>query len=79
MMPVPGAEAAREHLLMNLRLAEGLDLAAYEKRWGVGLDAAKTAALIEQGLLVRDDGQLTATPSGRLLLNRVIEELVVWR
>jgi putative oxygen-independent coproporphyrinogen III oxidase len=79
MMPVPGAEAAREHLLMNLRLAEGLDLAAYEKRWGTGLDAAKVTQLVEQDLLVRDNGQLIATPNGRLLLNRVIEELVVWR
>ena len=34
-------EAAREHLLMNLRLAEGLDLAAYEKRWGTRPDAGK--------------------------------------
>ena len=31
--PVDDADAAREHLLMNLRLAEGLDLAAYEARW----------------------------------------------
>ena len=51
MTPVPDAEAAREHLLMNLRLAEGLDLAAYEKRWNTQPDAAKIAALVEQGLL----------------------------
>lgn len=69
-------EAAREHLLMNLRLAEGLDLAAYEKRWGVRLDAAKIAAMTEQGFLICDHDRLTATPNGRLLLNRVIEELL---
>jgi len=72
---VSDEEAAREHLLMNLRLAEGLDLAAYQKRWGAGLDAAKIAAMIEQGFLTRDNDRLTATPNGRLLLNRVIEEL----
>jgi oxygen-independent coproporphyrinogen-3 oxidase len=76
LMPVSKAEAAREHLLMNLRLAEGLDLAGYEKRWGAGLDAVKIAALVEQGFLVRQDGRLAATPGGRLLLNRVIEELL---
>ena len=49
---VPDGDAAREHLLMNLRLAEGLDLAAYEQRWSIRPDAAKIAALVEQGLSV---------------------------
>jgi oxygen-independent coproporphyrinogen-3 oxidase len=74
--PVNDEEAAREHLLMNLRLAEGLDLAAYEQRWNTRLDATKVAALVEQGFLSHTDNRLTATPAGRLLLNRVIEELV---
>ncbi len=74
--PVRCEEAAREHLLMNLRLAEGLDLAAYEKRWGTRPDAAKIAAMTEQGFLTRDGEVLRATPAGRLLLNRVIEELL---
>jgi len=76
MTPISDEEAAREHLLMNLRLAEGLDLAAHETRWNTKLDAAKVAALVEQGFLSNADGRLTATPSGRLLLNRVIAELV---
>jgi oxygen-independent coproporphyrinogen-3 oxidase len=76
MTPVSREEAAREHLLMNLRLAEGLDLAGYEQRWGVALDAAKVDALATQGFVVRRDGKLTATLAGRLLLNRVIEELL---
>ena len=73
---ISNAEAAREHLLMNLRLAEGLDLASYEKRWGSKPDAAKIAALAQQGFLTVKNERLTATPSGRLLLNRVIEELL---
>ena len=73
---ISNEEAAREHLLMNLRLAEGLDLAAYEQRWGTRPDAAKIAALQSQGFLTRGGDVLTATPSGRLLLNRVIEELL---
>ncbi len=69
-------EAAREHLLMNLRLAEGIDLLAYEKRWGSRPEAAKIAAMQEQGFVTQEEGRLTATPSGRLLLNRVIEKLL---
>ncbi len=69
------ADAAREHLLMNLRLAEGLDLAAYRARWGFGLDAARMQTLIDDGLLLREGDHLTATPRGRLLLNSVIAAL----
>jgi oxygen-independent coproporphyrinogen-3 oxidase len=74
--PISNDQAAREHLLMNLRLAEGLDLAGYENRWNARPDAAKIAALSEQGFLSLNGDVLTATPSGRLLLNRVIEELL---
>jgi putative oxygen-independent coproporphyrinogen III oxidase len=74
--PISNDEAAREHLLMNLRLAEGLDLAAYEKRWGIKPDAGKIATLKRQGFLTLNGDTLTATPSGRLLLNRVIEALL---
>ena len=76
LLSVSSEEAAREHLLMNLRLAEGLDLAAYEQRWGSAIDAQKIAAMAEAGFVVVKDGWLRATPRGRLLLNRVIEELV---
>jgi oxygen-independent coproporphyrinogen-3 oxidase len=76
MMPVSNDEAAREHLLMNLRLAEGLNLAAHEARWGTRPDTAKITALAEQGFLTLTGDMLTATPAGRLLLNRVIEELL---
>jgi oxygen-independent coproporphyrinogen-3 oxidase len=74
--PVSNADAAREHLLMNLRLSEGIDLAAYEKRWGEGLDAKKIAALSDEGFLVIEDSHLRATAQGKLLLNRVIEALL---
>jgi putative oxygen-independent coproporphyrinogen III oxidase len=76
MTPVSNDDAAREHLLMNLRLAAGLDLAAYERRWGAKPDAGKIAALTAQGFLVLNNDTLTATPNGRLLLNRVIQELL---
>jgi oxygen-independent coproporphyrinogen-3 oxidase len=74
--PISNDEAAREHLLMNLRLAEGLDLARYEMRWHTRPDAGKIAALVDQGFLSLNCDVLTATPQGQLLLNRVIEALL---
>ena len=73
---IDDAEAAREHLLMNLRLAEGIDLAAYERRWRTRPLPEKIAPLVEQGLLRQDGGRLTATPQGRLVLNAVIAALL---
>ncbi|MGN6517623.1 MAG: radical SAM family heme chaperone HemW [Rhizomicrobium sp.] len=72
---VPRADAAREHLLMNLRLAEGLDLAAYRARWNTAPNAARLAELSEQGFLKTENGRLIATPAGRLVLNRLIAEI----
>jgi oxygen-independent coproporphyrinogen-3 oxidase len=68
---------AREHLLMNLRLSEGLDLAAYRARWGCEPPPERIAALVADGLVKLESGRLTATPRGMLVLNRVIEELAV--
>ena len=69
-------DAAREHLLMNLRLSEGLDLDAYEMRWGARPSSQRIAELAEDDLVALDGARLTATPRGRLLLNRVIEALL---
>jgi putative oxygen-independent coproporphyrinogen III oxidase len=75
-LKIHDADAAREHLLMNLRLAEGLDLAAYERRWGTRPDMEKLSPLIVQGLLTLNGDVLTATPSGRLVLNAVISGIL---
>ncbi|MGA9794740.1 MAG: radical SAM family heme chaperone HemW [Rhizomicrobium sp.] len=75
MSKIEPADASREHLLMNLRLSEGLDLAAYRARWNTQLDAARIAALSEDGLLRLECDTLTATPRGRLVLNSVIAAL----
>ncbi len=69
-------DAAREHLLMNLRLREGLDLAAYELRWGMRPPTDKLTAMAAHGLLRLDGDILTATPAGRLVLNAVIAEIL---
>jgi oxygen-independent coproporphyrinogen-3 oxidase len=75
-LEVADGDAAREHLLMNLRLAEGLDLAAYELRWGIRPDSARVAALIAQGMVALEGDILRATPRGRLVLNAVIAALL---
>ncbi|HEY4114993.1 MAG TPA: radical SAM family heme chaperone HemW [Rhizomicrobium sp.] len=72
---IANADVAREHLLMNLRLSEGLDLAAYEQRWGVTLDCGRIADLASAGFLNHANGLLQATPHGRLVLNSLIAEI----
>ena len=74
---VAPADAAREHLLMNLRLIEGIDLAAYHTRWGIAPSAARIAELEQQGLIARAGDYLRATPRGMLVLNAVIAALAV--
>jgi oxygen-independent coproporphyrinogen-3 oxidase len=68
-------DAAREHLLMNLRLTDGIDLCAFRARWNTAPADTKISALVAQGLLEHEDDHLRATPRGRLLLNSVIAAL----
>jgi len=75
MTEVAPEEAAREHLLMNLRLVEGIDLAAFRARWNRAPDAARIAPLVGEGLLTFEDEKLVATPRGRLVLNSLITAL----
>jgi oxygen-independent coproporphyrinogen-3 oxidase len=67
--------AAEEHLLMALRLSEGLDLSAYRARWGRAPAAGAITRLREHGLVSLTDTRLKATPKGRLVLNSVIAAL----
>jgi putative oxygen-independent coproporphyrinogen III oxidase len=76
LMEVADKDAAREHLLMNLRLSEGIDLRAYRARWNAVPDKSRIASLEELGLVVCDAARLRATARGRLVLNRVIAELL---
>jgi oxygen-independent coproporphyrinogen-3 oxidase len=76
MTAIGDEDAAREHLMMSLRLAEGLDLAGYAARWGQEVPADRIAALAAHGLVTRAGNILRTTPKGRLLLNGVTESLV---
>jgi len=72
---IASVDAAREHLLMNLRLMEGLDLADYRARWNTMPNPARIADLAEQGLVAQGGTQLRVTPTGMLVLNAVIAAL----
>jgi oxygen-independent coproporphyrinogen-3 oxidase len=63
-------ERMQEQLLMGLRLHEGID--------GVlpVVDAQKLAFYEQQGLVRRDGSRLIATPSGRMVLNQLLGELM---
>jgi putative oxygen-independent coproporphyrinogen III oxidase len=73
--PLSTQETAEEYLLMALRLAEGLDLARLEALSGRSLDPSRLDMLESDGLLARNGARLRATPSGRLVLERLILEL----
>jgi putative oxygen-independent coproporphyrinogen III oxidase len=70
-------DAAREHLLMALRLREGLDVYSYENQWSEGLSQTRVGALVQSGVITFANGRLCTTPRGRLLLNSVVAELAV--
>jgi oxygen-independent coproporphyrinogen-3 oxidase len=65
--------------ILALRLNEGLDVPAFERRFSTTLDAAYGPALAEftsLGLLERENGRLRLTPRGRLLANEVFVRLL---
>jgi len=69
------AESADEYLLMGLRLTEGIDLQRLQAISGKAPSRQTVDALSAQGLVRRQGERLAATPSGRLVLERIILEL----
>ncbi|WP_372892467.1 radical SAM family heme chaperone HemW, partial [Rhodosalinus sp.] len=65
--PIAPADQAGEHLMMGLRVVEGIDLARHARLAGKPLDPQEIAALKEAGLLHVKHGRLHATPQGRML------------
>jgi putative oxygen-independent coproporphyrinogen III oxidase len=78
--PITASDRAREMLLMGLRLREGIEEARFARRTGVPLDDAVDADVlrraIDAGYVERADGRLRATSEGRLLLDRLLVELI---
>jgi oxygen-independent coproporphyrinogen-3 oxidase len=74
------SEQASEALLMGLRLAEGIDLAALARRFAIATDAlvdpAKLALYENLGLAWRQGARIGVTPQGMPLLDALLGELV---
>lgn len=68
-------DRAVEYLMMSLRLAEGSDLSRFAALRGKPLPEDRINTLIQNGFLICDGDTLTATPAGRLVLNRLLLEL----
>ena len=70
-------EAAREALVMGLRLAEGIDIAERAERLGVEriVDEAAVARLEPLGLVERIGERLRVADRGRLLLDSILAEI----
>ena len=69
---VTDSRAMAETAILGLRLVEGLSLAAFRRRFGVGLPSVYGPAVAELtalGLLERANGRLRLTAKGRLLGN----------
>ncbi len=69
-------EEADEFLLMGLRLAEGIDLARYERLSGRSLARERLSILQEEGLVAPiGNSRLRATPAGMIVLDAVVADL----
>ena len=67
---------AEEALLMGMRLTEGFDLKRLDDFAGLSVPATTLDALARHGLIERLGGSvIRATPSGRLVLNRLVFEI----
>jgi oxygen-independent coproporphyrinogen-3 oxidase len=76
---VTDSRAMAETAILGLRLTEGLSLAAFRRRFGVGLPSVYGPAVAELtalGLLERANGRLRLTPKGRLLGNEAFERFL---
>ncbi|MEI9905205.1 MAG: radical SAM family heme chaperone HemW [Asticcacaulis sp.] len=70
--PLAPLETEEEAVMLGLRLAEGVALDRFQI-----LDlAARAAPLIEQGFMALGPGHLRATPQGRVVLDRLLLELL---
>jgi oxygen-independent coproporphyrinogen-3 oxidase len=69
-------ESADEALVMGLRLREGIDADALDKRFGKAVvDWTRVERLVESGHLEKDGARIALTASGRLVLDRILAEI----
>jgi oxygen-independent coproporphyrinogen-3 oxidase len=69
-------EEGDEMLLMGLRLAEGVDVARYQRIAGRSLDPVQVADLVAHGMVERTNaGRVRATRAGFFVLDAVVADL----
>ncbi len=78
-LALTAAEQADEMLLMGLRLEEGLDLARLAQISGLQLDPAAIERLMALDMIADAAvaNRIKATPRGRFVLNKVVEQLAI--
>lgn len=78
---ISAREQADEAVMMGLRLAEGIDLAAIARHSGVAeasvVSASALPDLLALGLITQQGSRITASAAGHLVLNSVIARLLV--
>ena len=78
--PVPdGGCNAEDYLLMRLRLRDGLDLGVWKAQWGGEFSARQLAFIkrcVQAGYAVFDGKNLALTPTGLIVQNSILEELI---
>lgn len=69
-------EFSAEHLMMGMRLVEGIDMTRYQQLAGHPLPQDKICDLIQMGMVSKSGSILLATDQGRAVLNAVLRELL---
>jgi oxygen-independent coproporphyrinogen-3 oxidase len=81
--PLSPREQAEEAMMMGLRLAEGVDLAAISRSTGIApdriVDADAADAFLAHGMIAWEDDRLSVLPAGRLLLDSITGRLIADR
>ncbi|MEE8807289.1 MAG: radical SAM family heme chaperone HemW [Lactimicrobium sp.] len=78
-IPLSRQDAQFEMIMMSLRLKQGLDLSAYQRRFHHAYEedyGLKTEALIKRGWLEEKDGYVRCSEKGYEICNTVLEELM---
>ncbi|MEJ7776172.1 MAG: radical SAM family heme chaperone HemW [Sphingomicrobium sp.] len=76
--PLEPREAADEALVMGLRLSDGIDAGALERRFGLPLvNWNAIGRLVDSGHVERSEQRVKVTPRGRLVLDRLLAEMAV--
>jgi len=69
-------EYSAEHLMMGMRLIEGIDAERYAQLAGHPLPHNKVQDLLQMGMVTQTGSILRATDQGRAVLNAVLRELL---